>query len=150
MVNSAFEVAVEPRNHSVEYIELIRVAPLPFPMTFVSIAQISDRLAEATQAGEDFVRKERRHCTVTLAVHDQQRRCDSIEVKDRRVLDIPLAKLPGAAAHSPLAAFGPGYAGIGAIGQQVTVAAFSTWALAALCKCSLATAFFTPIFILAT
>src|SRR5208282_2074115 len=106
---------IEPRNHALTEVCLVGVAPVQGRMLFPLVFCIFDFLAETAQRNEYFIPEKRGYVQIQPSVHDEERCFDSIKIEKRRVLDVPVAELPGRSAHQSLAMLcdrGPEYGSV--------------------------------------
>src|SRR5258707_14427029 len=80
---SRTEIAAEPINHSVTKVDLVRVAPNRWRMTFAPILRILDVCAKPAQSYENLIAKKRSDGLVLRSVDNQQRRFHSVEIEER-------------------------------------------------------------------
>src|SRR5262249_28853179 len=112
---------VEPTDDAFPVIGRVCGRPGAFPVVLTIVGRVRDLLPKPPETNEHCVALPGWHRAVDAALHDEERRLDAIEIRDRRVLDVPVAVLPRRAAHESLAGLRPPDTERAAVGVHLAI-----------------------------
>src|SRR5579863_320850 len=89
---------VEPEDHTIAKIQFIAVAVVR-EMPCIFIFGVFDLLPEPSKSHKYLVTQKRCDRLILRSMHNQQRRLNPVKIKNRRILDISISKLPRCAPY---------------------------------------------------